>query len=105
MTLTWREHEEALGEYRAAANWYEDQRDGLGEAFMNALDAAVESVLDPAVKWSFYGGRRTTPQIYTRSVAGFPFKIIYLELEQEILIVAYAHEKRRPGYWLHRLSD
>jgi hypothetical protein len=105
VTLAWREHPEALDEYRAAANWYEDKRDGLGDAFMRDVDTAVESVLDPAIKWGLYGGRKTTPQIYTRSVAGFPFKVIYLELDDEILIVSYAHEKRRPGYWMHRLNE
>lgn len=105
MTLAWREHQEALDEYRAAANWYEDRRAGLGEAFMRAVDAAVESVLDPTVQWGWYAGRKTTPQIYTRSVAGFPFKVIYLELDGEIFIVAYAHERRRPGYWMHRVNQ
>lgn len=105
MTLAWREHPEALEEYRAAANWYEDKREGLGEAFTQAVDTAVESVLDPAIKWGRYQGRQTSPQIYTRSVAGFPFKVIYLELDEEILVVAYAHEKRRPGYWMHRVDE
>lgn len=105
MNLAWRERQEALEEYRAAAHWYEDKRDGLGEAFMDAVDTAVQSILDPTIQWGFYGGRKTKPQIYARSVAGFPFKVIYLEREQEILIVAYAHEKRRPGYWQHRLSE
>lgn len=37
------------------------------------------------------------PQAYSRSIAGFPFDVIHLELGHEIFIVAYTHEKRRPG--------
>ena len=48
MTFTWREHAEALDEYRAAAQWYEARRPGLGDVFMDAVDAAIESILDPS---------------------------------------------------------
>lgn len=44
---------------------------------MDAVDTAVQNILDPTIQWGFYGGRKTTPQIYARSVAGFPFKVIY----------------------------
>lgn len=105
MKRDWREHSEAFDEYRTVARWYEDRRDGLGSAFMDAVDAAIESILDSTVEWGFYRGRKSTPQIYSRSVAGFPFKVIYVKRNEEVLIVAYAHEKRRPGYWARRLND
>lgn len=88
----WREHEEALEEFRRAAWWYEERRVGLGEAFMDAVDTAIESILDPSIQWGFYRGRRSAPQVYSRSIAGFPYHIIYLELDEEIYVVAYAHE-------------
>jgi len=103
VTLNWREHDEALDEYHRAAQWYEDKREGWGEVFMDAVDAAVDSVLDPSIRWGFYRSRKSAPQIYSRSVAGFPYNIIYLEIDDEVYIVAYAHEKRRPGYWAPRL--
>lgn len=102
MKFTWREHAEALDEYRAAAKWYETKRPGWGDVFMDAIDSAIESILDPSVRWGFYRDRRSTPQVYSRSVAGFPFDIIYLLIDEEIHIVAYAHERRMPGYWEHR---
>ena len=43
MTLAWREHAEALDEYRAAAKWYEASRRRWGDVFMDAVDAAIES--------------------------------------------------------------
>ncbi len=104
MTPGWREHPEALEEYRAASNWYEAQRPGLGEVFMDAVDAAIESILDPSMRWGFYGDRRHSPQVYSRSVGGFPFDIVYLVIDDEVVVVAYAHERRRPAYWAQRLD-
>ena len=77
----------------------------LGDVFMDAVDVAVESILDPSINWGFYRDRQRTPQVYSRSVAGFPFDIVYLRIDDEIYVVAYAHERRRPGYWAQRLSD
>jgi hypothetical protein len=47
---------------------------------------------------------RRSPQIYSRSVAGFPFDVIYLHVDGTIYVVAYAHEGRRPEYWTRRLG-
>lgn len=104
MTFTWREHVEAVDEYQAAAEWYESTRPGWGDVFMDAVDTAINSILDPAIRWGFYQDRRSEPQVYSRSVAGFPFQVIYLLVEDEVLVVAYAHERRLPGYWADRVD-
>ena len=36
-------------------------------------------------------------------MARFPFTIRYLELQDCIWIVAFAHTSRKPGYWKARL--
>jgi hypothetical protein len=43
----------------------------------------------------------------TRSVLvkGFPFSVIYRASEAELLVVAVAPHRRRPGYWLARIGD
>jgi toxin ParE1/3/4 len=100
----WRQHEEALDELRAAAEWYEDRSAGLGTLFLDAVENAVESVLDPTIGWGFYQGQRRSPQPCSRSVAGFPFDVVFFVSHGEVVIVAYAHERRRPGYWTSRLQ-
>ncbi len=42
--------------------------------------------------------------IRSRSVARFPYDIIYFVTDEEIVIVAYASEKREPSYWVNRLD-
>ena len=34
----------------------------------------------------------------------FPFTLIYSPEEKEILIVAVAHQRRKPGYWRERVG-
>ena len=67
MTFTWREHADALDEYRAAAQWYEAKRPGWGDVFMDAVDLAIESILDPSINWGSTvigrGPRRYTPAV------------------------------------------
>jgi hypothetical protein len=35
-------------------------------------------------------------------VAKFPYQIVYRISADEIRILAFAHLKRRPGFWRHR---
>ncbi len=35
-------------------------------------------------------------------VRRFPYSVFFHEAEAEIRIVAFAHAKRRPGYWMGR---
>lgn len=39
----------------------------------------------------------------TFRVAGFPYSMAFVELENELRVIAIAHDKRKPGYWLTRL--
>lgn len=36
-------------------------------------------------------------------LSGYPYDLIYCALPDEILILAFAHHSRRPGYWRDRL--
>lgn len=99
------EHEDAHEELLEAALAYERNRDGLGELFNDAVEAAVASVLDPTISWGFYGDIASEPQLFSRSVKGFPFDVVCVVEGDRVIIVAYAREQRRPGYWRNRLEE
>lgn len=105
MTFDWEQHPEAEEELAESAEWYERREPGVGYELMRAAQEAVESILDPRVQWGFYRARRSDPQLYARSIAGFPIDLVFLRTEATIFLVAYAPERRRPGYWRHRLND
>jgi len=32
----------------------------------------------------------------------FPYSIVYIELEAQVRVLAFAHLRRKPGYWKSR---
>jgi hypothetical protein len=38
------------------------------------------------------------------AVARFPDHVVYLEVEEQVRILAIAHDRRKPGYWKTRLK-
>lgn len=105
MSWVWRQHEEALDELREAAYFLDDEREGLGGRFIDAVDAAIASIVESPHAWGMHRSSRSTPPVRTRSVAGFRYDIKYFVHGGEVVIIAYAHERRRPGYWSHRVTE
>ena len=33
----------------------------------------------------------------------FPYKVLIVNLPDQIVVIAFAHAKRKPGYWLKRI--
>ena len=87
----------AREELNEAAAFYEAAVPGLGEAFLDDVERAIQAVLEsPRIGASV--GRRFRKTILRR----FPFSIVYADRDEEIVIVAVAHQRRRPGYWRGR---
>ncbi len=81
-----------------AARYYEDQRIGLGRAFLNEVRRTrVEISERPSAS------RIERGEVRARSVARFPYRIYYRARTDEILIIAIAHRRRRPGFWRGRI--
>lgn len=43
------------------------------------------------------------PQVRRRVLKKWPYSIIYSVDARSVFVVAVAHDKRKPGYWLARL--
>lgn len=93
---------EAASELREAALWYEARRSGLGLAFL----AAVESAIQTIVAWPDTGAlvSPAIDDLVLRRVRvdRFPYHVGYVACDDEILVLAVAHDRRRPGYWTSR---
>ena len=101
MTPLFRTAKPASAELRAAVQWYERQRGGLGAEFLAAVVSSLESIR------SYPDAGAPTPDnpsIRRAPVARFPYHIIYRRKAEELVILAFAHTKRRPGFWKHRVS-
>lgn len=89
---------EAEEELTEAASFYEQRVPGLGLDFEQAVREVVQSIqTDPARHPPQKEGTR-------RVVMGrFPFVIHYIDLQDTVWILAFAHTSRKPGYWRRRL--
>lgn len=91
---------EAILELEDASTWYQDRSPRAAEAFARSLDHAIELLA-------------TNPEIAPRSFAGtrrhplskFPYDIHYRLEPSRLVILAIAHQKRRPRYWIRRLGS
>jgi len=90
-------HPEAIKEARAARQWYQARNAEAAEAFMAELDRAVEQIEKAPRQWPPYLGDTRRYLLYR-----FPFFVVFREAADRIEILAVAHGRRRPGYWLGR---
>jgi hypothetical protein len=90
-------HPLAAGEIEAARRWYSERNPEASAAFLADIDAAMRAVFDAPHRW---------PRIHVRYrryiMRSFPFSVVYLTLPASIEVIAVAHHRRRPGYWLAR---
>ena len=90
----------ARDEIIKAANYFEDQAEGLGVRFLSAIDRAVKEIANSPLAWprTKYGTRKRI------LVSPFPYTIHYKIQHHELVIIAIAHQSREPEYWKSRLE-
>ena len=49
------------------------------------------------------GGWEREPAVRSRAVDKFPYRVVYFVADELVIVLAVAHEKRRPGYWRDRV--
>lgn len=97
MTLPVAFHEAAERELSEAAAFYEAECPGLGGSFLAEVEAALQSLgLFPE------GGPLLRGGIRRKVLLRFPYTLLYSLRNEQIRILAVAHEKRRPCYWRGR---
>lgn len=93
---------EASQELEEAVAWYENERPGLGvklvEAFENAI-TLLESDLPPLAAMPGAAGQKGAKRLLLHR---FPFSLVTIEKSNERIVLALAHQSRRPGYWKER---
>jgi hypothetical protein len=93
---------EATQEIAGGVGWYEARSVGLGKAFLRAVDRAVVAVRDRPAAAPISMQIRGRP-IRRKGLGRFPFDPVFLEESEEALVIlAVAHQRRRPGYWRGR---
>ena len=91
---------EALEEYRDAV-LYSEQRFGLGEEFVQAVETALEILSHDPEKFQAAGN-----DVRIFRMQRFPYYLFYhyTSATESITIYAIAHHRRKSGYWKSRLT-
>jgi hypothetical protein len=88
---------EAEVELWEAVQFYENRCAGLGLDFEKGIKAAIELIQQSPGRWAVRkdGTRR-------HLIHRFPYFVVYIVYKGHVWIVAFAHCKRKPGYWSGR---
>ena len=90
--------EEALEEFLDQVAYYEERKNGLGERFRLAVEAATTLAATHPKLGSPWKLR--TRMVFPK---GFKFSVVYRVEPEELVVFAVAHFRRRPTYWRRRV--
>lgn len=105
MTLSIRLEAEAEAELQAAAQWYDQRRLGLGTEFVAAVDGIFAALAERRVVGTRLPGLPSSHPARRVLLRRFPYAVAFVEKDEVIRIIAIAHERRRPDYWMGRLRS
>jgi len=91
LTLAQQEVDEAVA-------WFEERADGKGVDFLDELDRIVR-----LIKAYPLASTQIDQEIRRRLFARFPYSLIYGIDHNTLVVIAVAHSRRAPHYWVDRL--
>lgn len=99
-------HPEAAREVEAIVDWYDDQRAGLGARFFAQLQHDLQLIREnPRVSPLWPGARARALDVRRFLMERFPFALPYIVREELVVVLAIAHVRRHPEYWLERAKS
>lgn len=87
----------AQQEFNEAKQFYEIEQAGLGIRFEREIKNSLLRIKEYPSAWPVERG-----EIRHYLVHKFPYSIIYSIQGNIILVVAFAHQHRKPDYWIER---
>ena len=90
-------HEDADRELEDAADYYDHESLGLGSAFIDEVERAYGRIRRTPL-----AAEEVDPGIRRLVLARFPYNLIYEVDDESALILAIAHQCKRPYYWCSR---
>jgi len=90
-------HPDVSHEIKESYIWYQEMAEGLGDNFINELEAAYQTIIELPNTWPKF-----QKEFRRFLLSSFPFSIIYKFEDNTIFIVAVMHNSRKPGYWKKR---
>lgn len=99
--MSYRFHPAAEAEHLEQIAFYESRRKGLGGRYRDHFLKMIQGVCERPAQYPI----EHAPNIRQARLRPFPLTLIYRERDEAIQILALAHYRRRPGYWLGRVAE
>jgi plasmid stabilization system protein ParE len=96
--------QEAIDELLEAAEWYRARRPGLEAEFLAEMDRVLPLIGSSPTAFPRLLHLPADLVIRRALLPRFPYAVIFMDLGEHIRVLAVAHAKRRPGYWLDRVG-
>jgi len=90
----------ARAEHLDEVAFYENRLPGLGAAYLAEFEAVMERICAAP---DFYS-RISESDLRKAGLKRFPFHVIYRVEPTQIIVLAVAHQRRRPAYWTGRMA-
>lgn len=94
---------EASDEYRHALETYAADSIAVANRFAERVDEAMERIATEPHVWPLTSGVSEHLRVRKFRIDRFPYSVLFVELPSEVRVLAFAHGKRKPGYWLRRV--
>jgi len=91
--------EEADQEFQEHISYFDSVSRAVALRFVDAVEAAINEIRHyPEI------GSPLTRLVRKRVLTKFKYNVLYVNTPTEIIVIAIAPHKRRPGYWRKRLK-
>lgn len=97
MRLTF--HHRVQREVNEAVDWYNEQREGLGDEFFQRLSEVLEII---AVRPKSFGFWLSSPTVRGAKLKRFPYSALFEMENEHVKVLCVRHEKRHPSFGLGR---
>ena len=93
-------HPGASEDYAEAFAWYYTRGTALANDFEREIERGIRLILQTPLRWPQFDTERR--RLVVRK---FPYSIIYELHGDDVVVLAFAHGKRKPYYWLDRATN
>ena len=98
-------HPDARGEVRAAALWYDEHRPGWGDRFIERVNDVLQRLEQVPATYPVWPGTDAAAVLIRKALLEqFPYVIAFEVHPERVLVLAVAHARRQPLYWIARTS-
>ncbi len=92
-------HPAAEAEHLESVAYFESKRPGLGASYLAEFEKTMGEVCESPQRYPI----ERKPDVRRIRMDRFPYTVLYREASETVQVLAVAHHRRRPQYWLGRL--